>query len=54
MILPIISIVITVAFLITVLATGGKKWDEGDNHKAGYKNYYERKADEEKKEKESE
>ena len=54
LILPIISIVITVAFLITVLATGGKKWDEGDNHKAGYKNYYERKAEEEKKEKESE
>ena len=54
LILPIISIVITVAFLITVLATGGKKWDEGENHKAGYKNYYERKAEEEKKEKESE
>ena len=30
----------------------GAKWDEGDNHKAGYKNYHERKAEEEKAEKE--
>ena len=31
----------------TALITGGKKWDEGDNHKVGYKNYYQRKAEEE-------
>ncbi len=50
LVLPIISIVVAFAFLITILATGGKKWDEGDNHKLGYKNYHERKAEEEKKE----
>ena len=49
LVIPIIAIVVAVGFVITVLATGGKKWDEGDNHKAGYKNYYERKAEEEKK-----
>lgn len=49
LVIPIIAIVVAVGLVITVLATGGKKWDEGDNHKAGYKNYYERKAEEEKK-----
>lgn len=53
LILPIISIVVAFGLLITIIATGGAKWDEGDNHKAGYKNYYERKAEEEKAEKEN-
>ena len=48
LVLPIISIVITVGLVITIIATAGVKWDEGDNHKFGYKNYHERKAEEEK------
>lgn len=51
-VIPIIAIIIAGGLLITILATGGAKWDEGDNHKAGYKNYHERKAEEEKAEKE--
>ena len=48
LVMPIIAVVITVAILLSLVAVGGKKWDEGDNHKEGYKNYYERKAEEEK------
>lgn len=48
LVLPIIAIVITVGLVITIIATAGVKWDEGDNHKSGYKNYHERKAEEEK------
>ena len=48
LILPIILVVLAVMLVLGVLITGGKKWDEGDNHKAGYKNYYQRKAEEEK------
>ena len=51
-VIPIIAIVIAVGLIITIFATAGKKWDEGDNHQSGYKNYYERKAEEEKQEKE--
>lgn len=47
-ILPLIFILLGVMLVLSVLITGGKKWDEGDNHKAGYKNYYQRKAEEEK------
>jgi len=47
-VLPIIAIVLAVGLMFTLLATGGKKWDEGDNHQSGYKNYFERKAEEEK------
>lgn len=47
LVLPIIALVVSVGFLITILATGGKKWDEGDNQKVGYKNYFERKKEEE-------
>ncbi len=47
-ILPIIAIVVAVGLMITIFATAGKKWDEGDNHSIGYKNYHERKAEEEK------
>ena len=43
-ILPLIFILLGVMLVLSVLITGGKKWDEGDNHKVGYKNYYQRKA----------
>ena len=45
LVLPIISIVVAVGLVITILATGGSKWDEGDNHKIGYKNYHQRKEE---------
>ena len=47
-ILPLILILVGVMLVLCILITGGKKWDEGDNHKAGYKNYYQRKEEEEK------
>ena len=53
LVIPIIAVVVAVGLIITIFATGGKKWDEGDNHQAGYKNYHERKAEEEKKEEEN-
>lgn len=51
---PIIAVVVAVILVIGLFATGGKKWDEGDNHKVGYKNYYERKKEEEKNKKDDE
>ena len=53
-ILPLIFILLGVMLVLSVLITGGKKWDEGDNHKAGYKNYYQRKEEEEKAKKKEE
>lgn len=53
-ILPLILILIGVMLVLGILITGGKKWDEGDNHKAGYKNYYQRKEEEEKAKKKEE
>ena len=50
--LPIIAIVLIVAILLCILATGGKKWDQADNENVGYKNYWERKKEQEEKEKE--
>lgn len=47
LVLPVIAVVITAAALLCVLAVGGKKWDSADNEKVGYKNYYERKKEEE-------
>ena len=47
-ILPLILILVGVMLVLGILITGGKKWDEGDNQKVGYKNYYQRKAEEEK------
>jgi hypothetical protein len=44
---PILAIILAVAGLLSVLATGGKKWDAGDNQKVGYKDYRTRKAEEE-------
>ena len=49
LVLPIILVVAAAVLVLSILFTGGKKWDEGDNHKVGYKNYYQRKAEEEKK-----
>ena len=48
LVLPIIAIIITVCALLSILAVGGKKWDTADNEKVGYKTYRERKAEEEK------
>lgn len=50
LVLPIIAIVVTVAVLLCVLATGGKKWDEADNTKVGYKDYRTRKREQEERE----
>jgi len=52
MILPIIAIVLASALILVLFATGGKRWDQGDNQNAGYKNYRQRKAEEEKKNRE--
>ena len=51
---PIIAVILAVMLVLGVLVTGGKKWDEGDNQKAGYKNYRQRKAKEEKENKQDE
>ncbi|MDR0696574.1 MAG: hypothetical protein LBF68_03395 [Christensenellaceae bacterium] len=47
-VLPIIAIIVALGFVLCVLAVGGKKWDQADNKKVGYKNYHQRKAEEEK------
>ena len=39
LVLPIIALIVTLAVLLCILATGGRKWDQGDNDNAGYKNY---------------
>ncbi len=43
--LPIICLAAAGSLLLGSIALGGKKWDEGDNQKPEYKNYYERKAE---------
>ncbi len=45
LVLPSICLAAAVAALFGSVALGGKKWDEGDNQKPEYKNYYERKAE---------
>lgn len=52
-ILPIIAIIAAVALLLSIVVTGGKKWDQGNNQNIGYKNYYQRKEEEEKNEKDA-
>ena len=47
-VLPLIAVIVAGGMVVSVLVTGGKKWDEGDNHQVGYKNYHQRKAEEEK------
>jgi hypothetical protein len=44
-ILPLIMLVIACAFMFSVFILKGRKWDEGDNKKEGYKNYYQRKEE---------
>jgi len=48
LIVPIIAVIVAAGFVLGILATGGKKWDTADNQKVGYKNYHQRKAEEEK------
>lgn len=45
---PFIAVVGAAVLVLGVLGTGAKKWDQGDNQKVGYKNYHQRKAEEEK------
>lgn len=47
-ILPIICIMAALAIVLGIIGTGGKKWNTADNEKVGYKNYHQRKAEEEK------
>ena len=47
-ILPIICVMAGLAIVLGIIGTGGKKWDTADNQKTGYKNYHQRKAEEEK------
>lgn len=51
LVLPIIALIVTLAVLLCILATGGRKWDQGDNDNAGYKNYWQRKKEKEEQEK---
>lgn len=51
---PVIAIVAAFAIVISLIATGGKKWDEGDNTQVGYKDYRTRKKEEEAREAEEE
>jgi hypothetical protein len=51
LIVPIIVGVLILGILVGYIVTGGKKWDGGDNQQVGYKNYHQRKAEEEAREK---
>jgi hypothetical protein len=53
-VLPIICLIIALAIFAGLFISGGKKWDEADNQKEGYKNYYERKVEADKLEAEEE
>ena len=50
-ILPIVCVMAALAIVLGIIGTGGKKWNTADNEKVGYKNYHQRKAEEEKKNK---
>ena len=54
LIAPIVCIVVAACLLLSLLATGGKNWDQADNHNVGYKNYHQRKAEQEQQEKQAE
>ena len=47
-VMPIIAIAAAGAIFLGILVTGARKWDGADNQRVGYKNYYQRKAEEEK------
>lgn len=51
---PIIAMILAAAIFIGILVTGARKWDAGDNQSVGYKNYHQRKAEEEAKAKKAE
>lgn len=53
-VLPIIAIAVAGAIFLGLLVTGARKWDGADNQRVGYKNYHQRKAEEEKAEKKAE
>ena len=48
LVLPICLVVAAAGLVLGLLFTGAKNWDTADNQKVGYKNYYQRKAEEEK------
>ena len=50
---PLVCIVVAFGLVFGILATGGEKWDQGDNQKEGYKNYHQRKVEELAKEQEA-
>lgn len=45
--LPVVAIVLSAGLLISTLFVRGRKWDAGDNQTAGYKDYRQRKAEQE-------
>ena len=51
LIMPIIAVALAGAIFLGIMVTGARKWDGGDNQRVGYKNYHQRKAEEEKAEK---
>ena len=53
-VMPIIAVAVAGAVFLGILVTGGRKWDGADNQRVGYKNYHQRKAEEEKAEKKAE
>ena len=48
LVLPIVSLILVLGLIIGMIAVGGKRWDHGDNQSVGYKNFHQRKAEEEK------
>ncbi len=52
LILPIVALAGVAALLVMLFATGGKKWDAGDNQQAGYKDYWARRKEKEAREEE--
>lgn len=49
---PIICIIVAFGFIFGILATNGQKWDIGDNQQEDYQNYFQRKQQEDKTNKE--
>ena len=48
LVMPIIAVALAGAIFLGIIVTGARKWDGGDNQRVGYKNYHQRKAEEEK------
>ena len=47
---PVIALAAALAIFLCVTVAGGKKWDTGDNQVTGYKNYHERKKEQQEQE----